>query len=452
MNNLNFYKNLLLALALMFCSNLIYSKTNQEDGPAPLIQGIRIDKTRMIIKPNEEFAETYLLGDFFLEYEQQDDPDFDLHLLDFSILTMPFITTVMPIIWASNKTFTISSMDEELYNSLEQIRSVFKLFYPSISWAGKLEPKELKKNTIQQKEQRTVIAFSGGVDSTYASFKHNDKKQHLIIIKAEKYPPKPKALWEETKKSIAEFAQNYGHSFSSARSNWKSFLKNSALKTICPNIPKMWWGYTTQALGYAGIAAPLMVLKGYKELVIGATHTKTFQHPWGSHPLIDNKITFADGAHVIHTGYEATRMDKLAFIHQECCDHNLKKPFLRVCHSFGYYSQRNCRVCEKCYRTMLGLITLNANLEEYGFKLTEKKALKRITKFFEKKPTFTNGLTYHWESIQDLIKKNLEEKIKRSFSTIVFFEWFCLLDLQEYNEQTDLPIKKINWDTLQYME
>lgn len=423
----------------------IYSKT-------PLIESIRVDKTRMIVKPNKEFAEEYLLGDFFLEYDQADNPDFDLHALDFSILTMPFVMTVMPIIWASNKTYTISSMDKTVHESLKEIKTVFKLFYPSISWDGTLEPEELRQNNLPKKEDCTLVSFSAGVDSTYASFKHSDKQQHLFIIKAEKYPAQSKSLWQESKKAVAEFAQNYGHTFSSARSNWKSFLKNSALKTLCPNIPKMWWGYTTQSLGYAGIAAPLMFLNGYKELVIGATHTKKFPHPWGSHPLIDNKIKFADNAHVTHTGYEATRMDKLSFIHNHCCDIELRKPFLRVCHSFGYYSHGNCRVCEKCYRTMLGLIALNANLEEYGFNITEQKAIKRINKFLKKPPVFTNGLTFHWESIQDLIKENLEKKIKRSLSTVLFFEWFSALDLQAFNTQVESPIKKIDWDTLEYVD
>lgn len=448
-------KKYIYAYALLLCCSALYAKTYQNNEPTPLIKSIRLDKNRMIVKANADFADTYLLGDFFLEYDNQDDPDFDLHDLDFSVLTMPFVMTVMPIIWASNQTFTIGSIDKKLYASLEEIRKIFKLFYPSISWSGKLIPKEFKENHLRitdPEQTKTMVSFSGGVDSCYASFKHADKKQHLFIIKAEKYPVKPKALWEESKKAVAEFAHNYGHTFSSARSNWKSFLKNSELKTICPNIPKMWWGYTTQALGYAGIAAPLMVLKGYKELVIGATHTKSFQHPWGSHPLIDNKISFADGTQVIHTGYEATRMDKLHFIHQECINQDLKKPFLRVCHSFGYDSHRNCRMCEKCYRTMLGLLALNANLEEYGFSITEKKAIQRITKFFEHKPTFTNGLTYHWQAIQDLIKQNLEQKTRRLPDTVKFFEWFCSLDLENFNEQSDMPIKKIDWDTLEYVD
>lgn len=443
-----------LVFAALVYSSAIFTATTQDNQSIPLIKAIRLDKNRLIIKPNEDLAETFLLGDFFLEIENVDE-DFDFHALDFSVLTMPFVMTVMPIIWASNRTFVITSMDKKLYKALEEIKKVFKFFYPAISWSGKLVPKELKKNTVAQinpEDEHTVILFSGGIDSTYASFKHADKKQHLFIIKAERYPPKPKPLWEETKKSIAAFANNYGYRFSSARCNWKSFLKNSALKTLCPNIPKMWWGYTTQALGYAGIAAPLMVAKGYKEVVIGATHTKTFQHPWGSHPLIDNKIRFADGAHMIHTGYEATRMDKLTFIHETCCDQKLSKPFLRVCHSFGYYTQRNCRMCEKCFRTMLGLIALNANLADYGFRINEKKALYRISKFFESKPKFTNGLTFHWESIQKLIQKNLEEKTKRSPEALEFFNWFCALDLQSFNEQTDLPIKKINWDTLEYVD
>ena len=118
---------------------------------------------------------------------------------------------------------------------------------------------------------------------------------------------------------------------------------------------KDWWGSVSHGLTLLGLVAPLTALKKIKTVIIAATHTKDFKEPWGSHPLIDNNIRWAD-VRVIHDGYELSRQKKIRYYIIRY-PHYL--PYLRVC----YFSRNNynCGYCEKCLRTIIALILEGIN-------------------------------------------------------------------------------------------
>lgn len=82
-----------------------------------------------------------------------------------------------------------------------------------------------------------------------------------------------------------------------------------------------------------------------------------------SHPTIDNKISFF-GCSVIHDGFNANRQDKSeSFV--EFCNKSGKPLKLHVC--YETQDGNNCSNCEKCLRTIFGIIAEKDDANKYGF-------------------------------------------------------------------------------------
>ena len=79
---------------------------------------------------------------------------------------------------------------------------------------------------------------------------------------------------------------------------------------------------------------------------------------------------------------------------------NLK---LRVCYS-ELNKEINCSKCEKCFRTIFGIILSNDNPNSYGFAVDENvydKVMKVFIKGFK-----TRGSAYFWWEISEAISKS----------------------------------------------
>ena len=93
-----------------------------------LIDHIQIDKNRIDVFACKKFKRQYLLDDFFAVY----DDDINLEGLDSSILQIPFILNVIPIIWMSGEEYHIEELDYQLAYSLEGIRGAFRTMLTAV--------------------------------------------------------------------------------------------------------------------------------------------------------------------------------------------------------------------------------------------------------------------------------------------------------------------------------
>ena len=395
-----------------------------------LIKKMHVEKNRLYITPNNL---DYFKDVFYIEY----DADIDLASLDSSILSIPFIMCVIPIIWMTNKTCSIEAMDEDLYYSLQKIKQVFRLFYPSISWAGELVPQKLVKNNSHfttTSENELALLFSGGLDAVAASFEYYDQKQLLITLRGFDIGTK---IWNHVSEQCKQFANSYGHTTASINFNFHSKLFHKRLRTNSPEISfwhgngnHQWWDATSHALALTGVAAPLLHLKGQKKLLIASSLPFDFPYPLSTHPLIDNNIAFA-GVQVYHVHPDLDRCDKVRVISSKLKEHGLKPPFLRVCGGKAY----NCCKCEKCLRTIHNLLIEGENYRDFGFPIVLPSVKARTKAFFKKVKEMTWSIWWEWDVIQ---KRSLQRKkyYLDDASLKSYFDWLCAIDFDSYCSET----------------
>lgn len=120
-----------------------------------------------------------------------------------------------------------------------------------------------------------------------------------------------------------------------------------------------------------------------------------------SNPLIDNHVCFGR-CKVVHDGFEYNRQDKLHNIVKFCRVTGHTIP-LHVC--WQSQSGGNCGHCEKCYRTIAGLLAEGENPEKYGFHDIED-ALNNMQIFVTEWLVDRNVLKRHWVYIHNCAVKN----------------------------------------------
>lgn len=386
------FRRLLVGICLCISALLLHAHEN-------LIEKIVINNTRVTVFAHKHLHRTYLKENYFAHYAD----DIKLDELPYSLVTMSFVMNVAPLVWYSGKMYTISEMDEDLYHSLETIRIIFRTFFPSNGWTGAIVPKKLVKNSVTvNKKVSTLTLFSGGVDAIYSVLSHYQTPQLLVTVNGADVPLVEKDMWNAVTKKNKLFAQLHGHVYTVVSSNFASFVDVKKTSLLLPGMVN-WWAKTSQIVTYAGLVAPIAFTYGCATILFGSTNTETYPFPHGTHPLLDNAITYA-GISVVHDGGDKTRTEKIASIHEVCDQQHLPYPKLRVCFVWDNNGE-NCSHCEKCLRTIMELFVLKKDPNDYGFTITLDQALQESTVCITHLKNRPSEVRWHWLCIQQEYQK-----------------------------------------------
>lgn len=407
-----------------------------------LIENATFEKNRITIKINHDFKKKYLHDDFFVEYEN----NIDLEKLDESILLMPFIMNIITIVWASGEKYTISSMDKELFNSLQLIKKIFQLFYPSINWHGELIPQKLVENKPLEKfkstEKEIALLFSGGLDSVCSSLRNKGKKQLLITIWGNcDLGLNNVNLWKQCQQSFSNFAKTYGHTNAFLQSNFHDFINREYLNKWFPEI-RSWRMQAIEGLGWAGLCAPILLSKGYKKLYVASSISWDYPFKEGATPFLDNNIKFASVS-LEHDSFDLSRVEKNELVATLCTKQNLQKPVLKVC--IRPTLSGNCCNCDKCLMTIAGFLAIDEPFQEFGFSISQKKAENTIKNFinnFLSRKNIMPMRLWHFQCIQHKIQERKLSGEKLS----PFLDWFLSLNISQ--KMATCPQKRINYREL----
>jgi hypothetical protein len=182
----------------------------------------------------------------------------------------------------------------------------------------------------------SIVAFTGGVDSSYTTYRHckieqaPDKRniEAGLLIHGFDIPLEQKIEFDRAAQVAKESLASLHVRLITMRSN-----------LFCPD-----WDNTHGA----AVAACLMTLQGrYEEGLIASTYSYSeFHGPWGSNPTTDHLLS-SQSFPIFHDGAGTTRGDKLEAIARWSAGfHNL-----RVCWS-APERDKNCGVCVKCVFTL----------------------------------------------------------------------------------------------------
>lgn len=324
--------------------------------------------------------------------------------VDESILAIPFVASIIMVAWLFDGEIRINSLDKSFYNCLDDVKKGFEKIHPKATFKGNVKVKKLVDNKYCEGE-RVLSLFSGGVDAVNTLTRIFDKKPLLVTLWGADVSVNDIVSWENVKEQIEIYAKNYQLNNTYVKTNFRTFVNESLLHCfVMNNYNAGWYLGFEHNLGIIGCLAPICCINGISEVYIASSFTINERGiiPCASDPRTDASIKFSD-TQIIHDGFKFNRQDKIAQI----CDYkkkHLNSINVRVCWKSddGY----NCCNCEKCFRTMAGILIEGENPVDYGF-YNINNAAKRIKKFINYKYALNDedGTTAEWNYIVERAKK-----------------------------------------------
>ncbi|WP_369900598.1 peptidase [Bacillus manliponensis] len=336
-----------------------------------------------------------------------------------SILCIPFISNIMPLIWITNSTIVIDELDKSFYNCLNDIREAYQKMFPSIEFRGRIVANRLIDNTYTPQVEAATL-FSGGLDALTTFIRIQDKKPMLITEYGwYKEDIESNQVWDADKENAIQFAKVHNLENIFIQSNYGTFiLAEKVDQDFSKKLGDSWWHGLHHGLAIISAAIPIACKLKIGCIYIASSNSPAYQVSCASDPTVDNQIRYASGR-VFHDAYELNRQDKIKVV----VDYYLSSQEdvnIRVC----FKKEENCCKCEKCLRTIMGIIAEGQNPNDYGFyipgNLTTyiQKSMDEEVKFFT--DTF---IIMYWKIIQRRMRENQERVIYKDL-----LQWFLNYD------------------------
>lgn len=363
---------------------------------------------------------------FFVEYNE------NVENVPYGIAIIPFMCNILPIAWLCDAVIYLEEIDEDFYNSIKNFKQGYIDMYPKLHFLGSIKVNQIKKYSIITSD-KSLALFSGGVDAFYTLLSHINERPTIATMWGADIKLDDAIGWRKVINHTNEIAQLYNLDAKWMKSNFRTFIKEGPLtQLVVEKANDGWWHGFQHGIGLIGHAAPLMYQNNIAKLYIAASFTI---HEKGtvtcaSDPTIDNYVKFC-GCTVQHDGYEASRQDKIEFICRFSRESKKQIP-LRVCWESSGGS--NCCQCEKCYRTLFGILAEKEDPRNYGFDYTDKE-FNTIIKDLKHRVFIGN---FRWGYIQRSFRKNytLEEMDKR-------LKWFYIREVKDFDNTLGKNLRKI---------
>lgn len=357
---------------------------------------------------------------FFIEYSE------DIANVPKSILVIPFLCNVLPIAWICNAEIIVDEIDKDFYESIVAFKQGYIDMYPNIDLKGSLKVGNIIDNSYKT-EEKFAAFFSGGVDSFSTLITHIKENLTLITLWGSDIKLNDSEGWQNVKSHAEETAKQFGLKNLFVKSSFRLFIYEGELdKLVGKAAGDMWWHGFQHGIGLIGHAAPYAYNHRLKTVYVPSTYSNKslafINHQiitCASFPTIDNNVKLAS-ANVYHDGWDYTRQDKIHNITEFAENKNLNLA-LRVC--WISTGGNNCCKCEKCYRTIYGILAEGKDPKNFGFPVVDLIQSKKDIKF---KITIQN-LEY-WNEIQAKFKDNLNIVASKDL------KWIYNIDFNKVNE------------------
>ncbi|HBD09642.1 MAG TPA: hypothetical protein DCZ69_15425 [Syntrophobacteraceae bacterium] len=298
----------------------------------------------------------YLLDEsFFVRYDSQ----VETASVPQSILAIPVVSMIAPIAWAIGADIEIDALDETYLRSLDKVRTLLKGWYPRFSTSGTLNVRSAVRNHFGG--DRTGLLFSSGLDSLASYSMHKDEKPDLIPGCARDPRLHEGEKWACVTAAAQWLSRRDGVSALPVKTNLA--YVNDPLLSLEFGVSS-WYANVTHGLLLLSVCAPITAARGISRLLIASGTPPDRLEPWGSHPAIDNSVSWARVI-ATHDALDMSRQEKIRYM---CAKDRECLTQLKVCH----FHPLNCGMCEKCFRTIVGLCIEGIDPRNCGFRVDDK--------------------------------------------------------------------------------
>lgn len=364
---------------------------------------------------SKELDKYFTTKTMFIEYEESIDS------IPVSILAIPFVNCMLGLVWMSDAVLFVDQIDETYYNSISELKRAYEELHEYPGLKGLFVPSIIVKNELVR-SNKSILLFGGGIDCQSSFLRNSHKVTHVLNIYGWlKSKDEINKVDYSDKKTAEIFAKSMGVKSAHARSNFAAQFNLSEIDKKLTNkiAGSSYWFAFLHSMAFISIAAPLAWLKGISEIIIASSYTKgRANRKCGSFITTDSEFKFACNGNVKHDGFELSRNDKVALI----VDYQKKsmQPYiLQVCS----FNDTNCCKCEKCFRTIIDIISHGGDPSLFGFEYYSEKHWKDIVNRDVALWGVSNESYYFYHYTAKKMRENYENILYPEFA-----DWFLSCD------------------------
>lgn len=237
------------------------------------------------------------------------------------------------------------AVTHRLLRNLQEYQGAWHSWFPDRYQFVEIVPDRIAESLPEDSTRTAVSAFSGGIDSTFTVWRHNNALSENVS-----YPVKDALLFHGF-----DIHLNHGKDFQLLVERVQPRLERMGIRlhTVSTNLKElelMPWKYSFSAQMAACLHQYSHAFQ--YALLAGSEPFRALILPGGSNPVIDPLFSGGEMT-LIHDGAGYSRTEKLEMLVKA----EAPLDSLRVCWE-GKRQDRNCGRCEKCIRTHLSFLSL----------------------------------------------------------------------------------------------
>ncbi|MBU3191224.1 hypothetical protein K9O30_18470 [Clostridium bowmanii] len=350
------------------------------------------------------------------------------------IAIIPLLTNLLPIAWFSDSEIIVNEIDKSFYECIEEIKHGYVDRHKLNNLKGKFSAHKIIDYNYEY-EQKSATFFSGGVDSFATLITRLNEKPMLVTLWGTDITLDDEEGWERVKELVVDSGEKLGLKNLLIKSNFRIFINESELdRAFYKYMNEGWWRGAQHGIGLIGHIAPFAYIYKIKQVYMPASLSTVYSEiSCASHPNIDNKVRMGSCS-VVHEGFDNNRQDKIKIIGDHLKNHEYQFT-IRVC--WESKGGKNCSVCEKCSRTIMGLIAEGIDPNKYGFNVTDNTILN-IKENWQYVWNITEATGSSWTALQNKYKED-EELWKNNN----IFNWILKINFTKITPKNRSIIHKI---------
>ncbi|WP_317914161.1 hypothetical protein [Carnobacterium maltaromaticum] len=380
------------------------------------IPEVKKNRVTVFLTVSPECKNLFTTTEFFIDYTE------NIESIPPSILMVPFLYNLIPISWFKDIELVVPVLDKKTFESLEILKENMSIIHGNIELGGKLKIGNIEDNTSGNEVYKKAMLFSGGVDSWSSFLSHYEELPYLCTVWGADIKLNDTNGWNRVKKNTLEVCKQFNTEAFFVKTNFRDILNYFNLEQGLEDIlTGNWWHDVQHGMGLTSLFAPLMYKYHVELLYVPGTFSSQWLEPIASEPRIDNYIKFGSSS-VYHDQFEKNRQEKLVVI-KKYYERTQQKFTIRVCYEGT--GGENCCICEKCNRTIIGLMVLGLNAENFGFTRINIKRMKKLIS--NNSWVYSKARLLSFQDIQQMIdSKYLDTDINKDF-----IQWFSNVDFDE---------------------
>ena len=260
-------------------------------------------ETRGIIK------EYFTTNKFFIDYEE------DMTDVPKSIMTIPFVASLIPLMWLTDTVMWVEELDRTFYDAIFKIQAAYQRLDYHYELKGNLIPAKMVEN-FYTPVRESLLLFSGGIDANTTYIRIREQNPLLFNIQGwYKSEGDVNPAADADIRDITAFSKREKLDFSYAKSNFAVLINNNVFdKKIKKNFGDSWWHGFQHSMSFISIAIPMAYLLKIEKIYIASSVPMGEYVKCASYVTTDEEFRFASVGYCIHDGSELTRQDKVHVI------------------------------------------------------------------------------------------------------------------------------------------